>query len=80
MIGVLEEIADFLCQLPHALTSCVLPQDEDPAASGTQQAVEMLDQGGLAGAVLADDGQEVAGLDAQIHSRQGWGGIVVAVR
>ncbi len=63
MVGVLEEVTDFPRQLPHTLTGRVLTQDEDSATGGTQQAVEVLDQGGLAGTVLADDGQEVTGLD-----------------
>jgi hypothetical protein len=36
-------------------------------------------QCGLAGAILADDGQEVAGLDGEIHARQGRGSVIVVV-
>ena len=45
----------------------VLPQDGDGAAAAAAQALEDLDDGGLAGAVGPQEGQDGAGRDSEIQ-------------
>ena len=48
----------------------VLPLKEDLPAGGLGQAVEMLDEGGLARPGAADDAQVLAGVDVQVDAIQ----------
>lgn len=48
----------------------VLPLEEHLAGGGLEQAVEMLDQGGLARAGVADDAQVFPGVGGEVHFQQ----------
>ena len=49
----------------------VLALQQDLAGAGAMDAGEDMQQGGLAGAIGADDGHQFAGLDLEIHARAG---------
>ena len=69
----LEDHADRLARLPK--TACaqagqLLSGDEHAAVGGTLQKVDAADERGLAGAGKADDAENVAGHNVQIHVHQ----------
>ena len=78
--GLLKELVlRVLEHQPHlepSLTSAlgirpdVLPLEEHLAGGGLEQAVEMLDQGGLARAGVADDAQVFPGVGGEVHFQQ----------
>ena len=75
---ILEDHADALPERRLVPLLEVEAVEQDPAAGRAIQAGQQLDQRGLAGAVLADQGQALAGLDVQIDVRQrGRGGVGV---
>ena len=67
LVGVLEAVANSTGQLCNGLGSNVDLSNLDGAGGGLQQADDTAAQGGLTGAVLTDDGHEVALLELQVH-------------
>jgi hypothetical protein len=65
--GVDAEAAGVVDRPQHHL----LPADEDAAGVGLVEAAEDLDQGRLAGAVVADQPQHLAPAEAEVHVAQG---------
>ena len=69
--GVLEHPADELCPLVLWQTGHVRAADDDGAAVHREGAGHRVEHGGLAGAVAADDGAEVAVLQRQADAPEG---------
>ena len=65
--AVLEDVADAAAQLHRIGRKHVLALDRDVAAVGVDQPVDEPEQGGLAGAGTADDGEELAFGDLKRH-------------
>ena len=61
--------------LPQAIAIVlgIEPQDADRAAIGLAQAGDRLDRGGLAGAIGAEDAEDLALLDGERHGIHGGG-------
>ena len=70
----LEDEADMsvaeLCEGFLAESEDILPVDEDLSVGGAVECAEDLQERGLAGAALADDGEYLALLHAEVHAFQ----------
>ena len=67
VLGVLEDEADRAAEGAHIRPSEVDAVDGDAAARRAHDAGDRLQQGGLARAVLADEGEERAALHIEAH-------------
>lgn len=64
---VLRQVAELAARLQ---ASCIVAEDPHAAFAGGQQAEDQLDGGGLAGAVVAEQAEHLAGLQAQADATE----------
>lgn len=72
VVRILVAVADLARELDGPLVFDDFTADLDVTLRGSKQAVEMLGHGGLAGAVLPDDGDEVSFHDLKIDFGDGY--------
>src|ERR687889_809347 len=80
VVGVLEDVSDRLAEPAQPLLCGLFPAHQGRALGWLQQPIEVLDERGLAGSVLAQNGQELAPLDGKVHPLQCDHPVRVAVR
>ncbi len=74
---VLRQVAELAARLQAPR---IVAEDPHAAFAGGQQAEDQLDGGGLAGAVVAEQAEHLAGLQAQVEPAQGGEGAVAQGR
>ncbi len=79
VVGVLEDDADLAADLGHVGAADREPGDGDGARASGEDAVQVQDEGGLAGAVRAEQGDPLAAPDGQVHPEEGLVAVGVGV-